>query len=233
MLCFTDSMWCRSLRAWQGQALDSMSQGLSRSMQQSAEMPQEGFLPTALHHQPQSRVHHLQGGSPTPTLRSPTNLRNLASLATPLATPHWMQGGSFQTPSHIHTRTAGTSRVPKSTTWGQAPPLVPTYTLTVPADSEAVPRAASPGQSQQPFVPNNTLAIPADTEAVPRHSPPGSGDHQAAGADRGGQAREEEELHLLSSTTVEEEVLVSELQALRAARQEFQLACLSQVLTHC
>jgi len=143
-----------------------------------------------------------------------------------------MQGGTFQTPSHTHARPSGTGRVPRATDRGQAPPPpVPNNILAVPADTEAVSRGSSWGQTQQPLVPTNTLAIPRDGEAVLRDRQPGSRDAQALNGEVSGQNDGEgEEALLLAGSAVEEEVLESELQALRAARQQFQRASLSQVL---
>ena len=85
--------------------------------------------------------------------------------------------------------------------------------LTIPADTNAVP-------SNGPSVPNNTL--------VPGGGIPASGDgDREAGTEQ--QDGEEDRLHVLSGSGVEEEVLEAELQALRAARQQFQRASLSQV----
>ncbi|KAL0041863.1 hypothetical protein WJX79_007162 [Trebouxia sp. C0005] len=159
-----------TLRVWQGQALESMSQDLSRSMQPSPDFPQDGFQSPPGHYYPQgsrTRRHHQRGTSPQPqppqTLRPPTNLRNLASLATPLATPHWMQGGTFQGTAHAQDRPSGTGQVPRATSWGQGqPPPVPTNTLASAGTDAAVPRADSWEQAQQPLVPTNTMAASGD-----------------------------------------------------------------------
>ena len=124
--------------------------------------------------------------------------------------------GALQTPSNTQARPA--SRVPKTSTWG------PDNLLPIPSDSDAVPRADW-DESQQARVEATTaadLGIPV--------SAPGEG---AAGepldAPRQPQGEEEEQALLLPGSTAEEEVLESELQALRAARQQLQRASLSQV----
>ena len=216
-----------------------MSQGLSRSMQPSPDFPQDGFQSTPGQYYPQgstTRGYHQRGTSPQPpqTLRPPTYLRNLASLATPLATPHWMQGGTFQSTLHAQERQTRTGQVPRATSWGQAqPPPVPTNTLARAGTDAAVPRTDSWEQAQQPLVPTNTLAASGDAGAVLReglndlrHPQPDPREAEYSGR---GSGEVEEQLLLLSSSGVEEEVLECELQALRAARQQLQRASLSQV----
>ena len=212
-------------------------------MQPSPDFPQDGFQSPPGHYYPQgsrARGYHQHGTSPQPqpqppqTVRPPTYLRNLASLATPLATPHWMQGGTFQSPLHAQERPSGTGRVPRATSWGRGqPPPVPTNTLASAGADTAVPRADSWEQAQQPLVPTNTLAASGDAGAVlregltdPRH--PQADPLEAEYSGRGG-GEVEAQLLLLSSSGVEEEVLECELQALRAARQQLQRASLSQV----
>ena len=106
--------------------------------------------------------------------------------------------------------------------------------MRIPADSDAALRYGPPG-------PRDSLTIPADTDADPSNGPsvpnntlvpgggiPASGDGDGeAGTEQ--QDGEEDRLHVLSGSGVEEEVLEAELQALRAARQQFQRASLSQV----
>ncbi|DBA84102.1 hypothetical protein WJX77_003908 [Trebouxia sp. C0004] len=230
-----------TLRVWQGQALESMSQDLSRSMQPSPDFPQDGFQSPPGHYYPHggswTRRYHQHGTSPQPqppqTLRPPTYLRNLASLATPLATPHWMQGGTFQSRLHAQERPSEIRQVPRATSWGQAqPPPMPTNTLASAGIDAAVPRADSWEQAQQPLVPTNIMAASGDAGAVlsevltdSRH--PQADPLEAEYSGRGS-GEVEEQLLLLSSSGVEEEVLECELQALRAARQQLQRASLSQ-----
>jgi len=218
-----------------------MSQDLSRSMQPSLEFPQDGFQSPPGHYYPQgsrTRGHYQRGTSPQPqppqTLRPPTYLGNLASLATPLATPHWMQGAAFQSTLPAQERQTGTGQVPRATSWGQTqPPPVPTNILAHAGTDDAVPRADSWEQAQQPLVPTNTLAASGDADAVPREGMTDSRHPQAdpreAEYSGRGSGEVEEQLLLLSSSGVEEEVLECELQALRAARQQLQHASLSQV----
>jgi hypothetical protein len=216
-----------------------MSQDLSRSMQPSPDFPPDGFQSPPGHYYPQgsrTRGYYQRGTSPQPqppqTLRPPTYLRNLTSLATPLATPHWMQGGTFQNTLHAQERSSGTVQVPRATSWGQAqPPPVPTNTLASAGTGAAVPRADSWEQAQQPLVSTNTLGASGDAGAVLREGLTDSRHPQAdpLEAEYRGSGAVEEELLLLSSSGVEEEVLECELQALRAARQQLQRASLSQV----
>ena len=184
-------------------------------MQSSPELLQAGhFRPTALRQQPHGRLHQQHLASPS------TQPRHLASLATPLATPHWLQGGALQTPSNTQARPAGTAtRVPKTSAWG------PADILPIPADSDAVPRADTWDQSQQ-------ARVEATTAANLGILDPASGEGAAGDppdAPRQSQGEEGEQALLLPGSTAEEEVLESELQALRAARQQLQRASLSQV----
>lgn len=91
----------------------------------------------------------------------------------------------------------------------------PRKTLAVPPDTDAVPSEGLP-------VPNNTLAGPGEGLQ-------GLGDEEAWPADQQQGSEDEEALHMLTGNGVEEEVLEAELQALRAARQQFQRASLTQV----
>ena len=222
-----------------------MSQDLSRSMQPSPEALMQGYSPSALHQQRQSYGHaYTHGGSPPPpvNLRPPTCLRNLAPLATPLATPTWMQNDTFQSPmrSHTHAKAAASSQWPDQS-HGMPHSAAPRSNMRVPADNGVVPRYGT-------TEPSNTLAVPADTDAVPSEGLPvpnnilagrwegmqghGHGDAgtaEAGTADQKQGSEEEEVLHMLTGNGVEEEVLEAELQALRAARQQFQRASLTQV----
>ena len=224
----------RTLRAWQGQALESMSQDLSCSMQPSPEALMQGYSQTALPQQQQSYgFSHTHRDSPPPlNLRPPTYLRNLASLASPLATPTWLQGGTFQTPiqRQTHARPAGATQ-----RHDQSQSALPRNTMRVPADSAAALRYGPPD-------PRDSLTIPADTDAVPSNGPSVPNNTLAPGVgiptSRGGDGdigteqqhdEEEDRLPMLSGSGMEEEVLQAELQALRAARQQFQRASLSQV----
>ena len=211
-----------------------MSQDLSRSMQPSPDALMHGYSPTALPQQQQSYgFAHSHRDSPPPlNLRLPTYLRNLASLASPLATPTWLQGGTFKTPVHRQTN-ARPASVPQH--HDQSQPAAPRNTMRVPADSDAALRYG-------PADPMGSLTIPADTDAVPSNGPsvpnntlgprggiPASGDGEGEAEQTEQQDSEEDRLHVLSGSGVEEEVLEAELQALRAARQQFQRASLSQV----
>lgn len=91
-----------------------------------------------------------------------------------------------------------------------------------PRDSLPIPADTDAGPSNGPSVPNNTLAAPGD-------GVPASGDEEAGAVVQQQDSEEEDGLHVLSGSGVEEEVLEAELQALRAARQQFQRASLSQV----
>ena len=223
----------RTLRAWQGQALESMSHDLSHSMQPSPDALMQGYPPTTLPQQQQSHgLSHTHRDSPPPlNLRPLTYLRNLASLASPLATPTWLQGGTFQTPiqRQTHARSVGATQC-----HDQSHSAVPRNAMRVPADSGAALRYGPPD-------PSDSLTIPADTDAVPSNGPsvpnntlaPGVGIPASHGEGEAGteqqDSEEEDRLRVLSGSGVEEEVLEAELQALRAARQQFQRASLSQV----
>lgn len=232
--CKIQAVAYRTLRAWQGQALESMSLDLSRSMQPSPDFPQEGSQSPPLRRYPHSRMrgHHSQRGGSSParhSLKTPTYLRNLASLATSLATPHWMQG-TFPSPTHNHAKPSSPGRGFRATSHGQAQPTTdPTNT----AGTDTVPRADSWGEAQQPLVPTNTLAAPGHAEAAPREGLAGcEGPEGQCAEPSGREGSEEEHMLLLSGSGVEEEVLKSELQALRAARQQLQQASMSQVAPH-
>lgn len=213
-----------------------MSQDLSRSMHPSPDALMQGYSPTALpQQQQQSRgFPHTHGHSaPLLNLRPTIHLRNLASLGSPLATPTWLQGGTFQSPTQrqTHARPAGMSQHRD-----QSQAAVPRNTMRIPADSGAalrygpsdprdsltIPADTDAGPSNGPSVPNNTLAAPGD-------GVPASGDGEAGAVVQQQDSEEEDGLHVLSGSGVEEEVLEAELQALRAARQQFQRASLSQV----
>ena len=226
---------CRTLRAWQGQALESMSQDLSRSMQPSPDALMQGYSPSALPQEPQSYgFSHTHGGSPPPlNVRPSAYLRNLASLGTPLATPTWLQGGTVQSPMqrHTHARPAGTIQRPD-----QSRSAVQRNSMRVSADSGAALRYGVTDPSDGLTVPADTDAIPSNGLAVPNNTlaGPGEGMSASGGEDRGPameqQDNEEEDaLRMLSGNGVEEAVLEAELQALRAARQQFQRASMSQV----
>ena len=128
-------------------------------------------------------------------------LRSLSyPLATPLATPHWLQTGPFHTPANTqHRSTAHASAAPHNR---QA------------FGNEGQPQAALRGEEQ-----GGAQAAQRDEAGAPESS---------------GQAEFESELRVLSGNEMgeEEEVLVQELQALQAARQELQRASLSQVTLH-
>lgn len=207
---------------------DTLMQGYS-----PAGLPQ-GYSPSALpqQHQPYG-FSHTHGGAPPPLkLRPQTYLRGLASLATPLATPSWLQGATFQSPMQrqTHARPAGMTQRPD-----QSQSAAPRNTMRVSADSKAAPNLY--GMTD----PRDSLAIPADTDAVPSNGPsvpnntlavPGE-ELPAWGHGEGGpgqqEGQEEDTLRVLSGSGVEEEVLEAELQALRAARQQLQRASLTQV----
>lgn len=228
---------CRTLRAWQGQALEGMSQDLSRSMHPSPDTLMQGYAPAALPQQHQPYVFsHTHGGSPPPLkLRPQTYLRGLTSLATPLATPSWLQGGlqggTFQTPlqRQAHASPAGMTQRPD-----QSQSAAPRNTVRVSADSTA---ALKYGMTN----PRDSLVIPADTDAVPSNGPSVPNNTLAAPGEEllawgpgepvmeQQEGQEEEALHVLSGSGVEEEVLEAELQALRAARKQLQRASFSQV----
>ena len=226
----------RTLRSWQGQTLEGISQGLSRSMHPSPDALMQPYSPTVLpqqQQQPYGFPHTHRHSAPLLNLRPATHLRNLASLGSPLATPTWLQGGTFQSPTQrqTHSRPPGMSQ-----RRDESQSAVPRNTMRIPADSGAALRYGPPdprdslaipadydaGPSNGPSVPNNTLAAPAD-------GMPASGDGEAGAVVQQQDSEEEDRLHVLSGSGVEEEVLEAELQALRAARQQFQRASLSQV----
>ena len=202
-------------------------------MQPSPDALMQGYSPTALPEQQQYHgFAHTHRDSPPPlNLRPQTYLRNLASLASPLATPTWLQGGTFQSPiqRQTHGRPAGATQRHE-----QSLSAVSRNTMRVPADSGAALRYGPPD-------PRDSSTIPADTDAAPSNGPPvpnntlapgggipaaGDGEREA-GTEQ--QDNEEDRLRVLSGSGVEEEVLEAELEALRAARQQFQRASLSQV----
>ena len=202
-------------------------------MQPSPDALMQGYSPTALPQQQQCHgfAHTHRDSPPAINLRPQTYLRHLVSLASPLATPTWLQGGTFQTPMQrqTHARPAGTTQRNY-----QSQSAVARNSMRVPADSGAALRYG-------PSDPKDSLTFPADTDAVPSNGPsvpnntlaPGGGIPAAADGDGEAgteqQDNEEDGLRVLSGDGVEEEVLEAELQALRAARQQFQRASLSQV----
>ncbi|KAL3131117.1 hypothetical protein ABBQ38_000423 [Trebouxia sp. C0009 RCD-2024] len=232
-----------TLRAWQGQALESMSQDLSRSMHPSPDTLMQGYSPTALpqgyspsalpqQHHPYD-FSHPHGGSPPPLkLRPQTYLRGLASLATPLATPSWLQGGTFQTPMQrqTHARPGGMTQRPD-----QSQSAAPRNTMRVSADSTAGLKYGMTDLRDSLAIPADTDAIPSNGPSVPNNTLAAPGEEQPAWGDGEGGAvtgqqegQEEDTLRVLSGSGVEEEVLEAELQALRAARQQLQRASLTQ-----
>lgn len=221
-----------------------MSQDLSRSMHPSPDTLMQGYSPTALpqgyspsalpqQHHPYD-FSHPHGGSPPPLkLRPQTYLRGLASLATPLATPSWLQGGTFQTPMQrqTHARPGGMTQRPD-----QSQSAAPRNTMRVSADSTAGLKYGMTDLRDSLAIPADTDAIPSNGPSVPNNTLAAPGEEQPAWGDGEGGAvtgqqegQEEDTLRVLSGSGVEEEVLEAELQALRAARQQLQRASLTQV----